>query len=78
MALQYEVLLDGKVVFERVVAFDLDAGWVDHYQTDDIGSIAIVDDMPVVTRRTGNVSVDWHDEGPTAANAVSIPPAAHS
>jgi hypothetical protein len=59
MAPTYEVLLDGVIVMERIVAFDPAAGTVDFYQTDDRGGIVIQDGMPVVSRRTGSVTVDW-------------------
>jgi hypothetical protein len=59
MAPTYEVLLDGVIVMERIVAFDPAAGTVDFYQTDDRGGIVIRDGMPVISRRTGSVTVDW-------------------
>jgi hypothetical protein len=56
----YMVLLDGVVVMERIVAFDPVAGTVDYYETDDGGGILIQDGMPIVSRRTGAVTLDWN------------------
>ena len=55
----YTVLLDGVVVMERIVAFDPVAGTVDYYETDERGGIVIQDGLPVVSRRTGAVTLDW-------------------